>query len=351
MNLETFKRDIKNRYHTISSTDIDTKVSTMVDALSTEWATSPHALSQQELRIFTGAMIEEEGHALYGELEELMAQKERIERQIARKSEELQHLKYNLYNALEKHLSGNDETLEKLHQVKLQSIDLLEILEEITESAIITTLEKGIDTEETLEEIIKEITFTALNANILNATRIRRILASILQNALNIAEATPNQADIILRGTLHGIHNALLRSIEKFHQYLLYVPEEVKALYRDEYKTIEVELDNVDTLYTQIIHGLHAHNDPILIGKLEGINHDLSSGSDELKHLSKETVELLRTRLAKIKKGVTERGNKLLKSKSAQEAKAMGTRAWSVAKSTMQGAIKGAKDAMEKDKK
>ncbi|MDD5052167.1 MAG: hypothetical protein PHO27_05475 [Sulfuricurvum sp.] len=348
MNLETFKRDIKSRYNTITGNEIEVKVSTMIDALSTEWATSPHALSQQELRIFTGAMIEEEGHTLYGELEDLIAQKERIERQIARKSEELQHLKYNLYNALEKHLSGNDETLEKLHQVKLQSIDLLEILEEITESAIITTLEKGSDTEETLEEIIKEITFTALNANILNATRIRRILASILQNALNIAEATPNQADTILRGTLRGIHSALIRSIEKFRQYLLYVPEEVKALYRDEYKTIEVELDNVETLYTQIIHGLLAHNDPVLISQLQTINNEISSNSDELKHLSKETVELLRTRLAKIKKGVTERGNKLLKSKSAQEAKAMGTRAWSVAKSTMQGAIKGAKEAMDK---
>ncbi len=351
MNLETFKRDMKNRYRSLSVTDIEKKVSDMIGALESEWATSAHALSLQELRIFTGAMIEEEGHALYGELEDLMAQKERIERQIARKSEELQHLKYNLYNALEKHLTGNDETLQKLHNVKLQSIDLLEILEEITESAIITTLEKGSDTEETLQEIIKEITFTSLNANILNATRIRRILASILQNALNIAEATPNQAETILRGTLHGIHNALLRSIEKFHQYLLYVPEEVKALYRDEYKTIEMELDNVDTLYAQIIHGLHAHNDPILIRKLEAINHELSSDSEELKHLSKETVELLRARLAKIKKGVSERGNKLQKSKSAQEAKAIGVRAWSVAKSTMQGAIKGAKEAMEKDKK
>jgi hypothetical protein len=44
-------------------------------------------------------------------------------------------------------------------------------------------------------------------------------------------------------------------------------------------------------------------------------------------------------------------GSKLLNSKSAQEAKAIGVRAWSVAKSAMNGAIKGAKDAMEKDKK
>jgi hypothetical protein len=346
MNLETLKRDIKSRYRHLLTGDIDTKVSSIIDALNTEWAMSTHGLSLQELKTLASAILEEEGHTLHDELEELIAQKERIERQILRKSEELQHLKYSLFDALEKHLGNSDEMLEKLHQVKLQSVDLLDILEEITESAIITTLEKGSDIEETLHEIIKEITFETLNANVLNAVRIRRILASILQSAINIAEATPNQADTIFRGTLRGIRSALIKSIEKFHQYLLYVPDEVKALYRDEYKTIETELDRIDTLFSQIFHSLKSHNSASIVQHLERISQETSS--DELSNLSKETVELLRNRLSKIKRGVTMRGTKLLHSKSAQEAKAIGVRAWSVAKSTMQGAIKGAKEAMDK---
>lgn len=346
MNLETLKRDIKSRYRHLLTGDIDTKVSSIIDALNTEWAMSTHGLSLQELKTLASAILEEEGHTLHDELEELIAQKERIERQILRKSEELQHLKYSLFDALEKHLGNSDEMLEKLHQVKLQSVDLLDILEEITESAIITTLEKGSDIEETLHEIIKEITFETLNANVLNAVRIRRILASILQSAINIAEATPNQADTIFRGTLRGIRSALIKSIEKFHQYLLYVPDEVKALYRDEYKAIETELDRIDTLFSQIFHSLKSHNSASIVQHLERISQETSS--DELSNLSKETVELLRNRLSKIKRGVTMRGTKLLHSKSAQEAKAMGVRAWSVAKSTMQGAIKGAKEAMDK---
>ena len=346
MNLETLKRDIKSRYRHLLTGDIDTKVSSIIDALNTEWAMSTHGLSLQELKTLASAILEEEGHTLHDELEELIAQKERIERQILRKSEELQHLKYSLFDALEKHLGNSDEMLEKLHQVKLQSVDLLDILEEITESAIITTLEKGSDIEETLHEIIKEITFETLNANVLNAVRIRRILASILQSAINIAEATPNHADTIFRGTLRGIRSALIKSIEKFHQYLLYVPDEVKALYRDEYKTIETELDRIDTLFSQIFHSLKSHNSASIVQHLERISQETSS--DELSNLSKETVELLRNRLSKIKRGVTMRGTKLLHSKSAQEAKAIGVRAWSVAKSTMQGAIKGAKEAMDK---
>lgn len=277
-----------------------------------------------------------------------MAQKEQIERLIVRKSEELQQFKYRFFDTLEKMFADNEPLLEKLHQIKIQSIDLLDILEEMVESAIITTLEKGSDIEETLHEIIKEITFETLNANVLNAVRIRRILASILQTSLNVAEATPNQAETILRGSLLGIRSALYKSIEKFHQYLLYLPDEVKALYRNEYKTIETELDNVDTLFVQVIQSLKHHNTPTMMDTLASIAQDIRFDTEEITHLSKQTVELLRNRLSKLTRGVTEQGNKLFKSKSAQEAKAMGVRAWSVAKAAMEGAVKGAKDAMDK---
>lgn len=302
----------------------------------------------QELREFTTSLLKETTLSFHNELEDLMAQKEQIERQISRKSEDLQQLKYRFFDILEKQFADNEAMLEKLHQIKIQSVDLLDILEEMVESAIITTLEKGSDIEETLHEIIKEITFETLNANVLNAVRIRRILASILQIALNLAEATPNQADTILRGTLLGIRSALYKSIEKFHQYLLYVPEEVKALYRAEYKTIEEELDNIDTLFIQVIHSLKNRNSSIMIARLETISDDIRFDTEEIKHLSKETVELLRNRLSKLTRNVSEKSAQLLNSKSAQEAKAMGARAWSVAKSAMDGAIKGAKEAMDK---
>lgn len=329
MNAETLTTDIHNRFSAQNTPD----------------------MPLQELREFTTSLLKEATLSFHNELEDLIAQKEQIERQIARKSDELQQLKYRFFDILEKLFADNDTMLEKLHQIKIQSVDLLDILEEMVESAIITTLEKGSDIEETLHEIIKEITFETLNANVLNAVRIRRILASIIQTALNIADATPNQADTILRGTLLGIRSALYKSIEKFHQYLLYVPEEVKALYRAEYKTIEEELDNIDTLFIQVIHSLKNRNSSIMITRLEAISDDIRFDTEEIKHLSKETVELLRNRLSNLKRNVSEKSAKLLNSKSAQDAKAMGVRAWSVAKSTMQGAIKGAKDAMDKERK
>jgi len=97
-----------------------------------------------------------------------------------------------------------------------------------------------------------------------------------------------------------------------------------------------------------VIHSLKNRNSSVMIGRLEAISDDIRFDTEEIKHLSKETVELLRNRLSKLTRNVSEKSAKILNSKSAQDAKAMGVRAWSVAKSTMQGALKGAKDAMDK---
>jgi hypothetical protein len=324
MSTETFKNNLQEKYQTADT------------------------LTPQELRDLTTSLLRQETLSAHDELQDLIAQKERIERQITRKSEELQHLKYRFFDVLEKIFTNDEKMLEKLHNIKIQSVDLLDILEEMVESAIITTLEKSAEVEETLHEIIKELTFQTLNANVLNAVRIRRIFSSILQSAINIAEATPNQAEPILRGTLLGMRSALHKSIEKFRQYLLYVPEEVKVLYRAEYQLIEDELEQIHTLFGQIVHGLSKHNSPIMIEKLTSIGTEIKFDTDELSLLSQETAKLLQNKLSKLKREVSARGAKLLNSASAQEAKAMGIRAWSVAKSAMDGAIKGAKEAMEK---
>jgi len=346
MNLESFKHGIKTKYKSLSSNDINTKISDTLSSLETDWETNPSTLSFQELKVMATAMLEEETRSLHDTISDLLAEKERIDRQIARRSEELQNLKYHFFNALENAASDNQQLIEMIHQVKIQSIDLLDILEEMVESAIITTLEKGSNIEETLHEIIKEITFQTLNANVLNAVRIRRIFASILQSALNVSEAMPTKAETIYKGTLLGIRSALHKSIEKFHQYLLFIPDEVKALYREEYKTIEAELANIDTLMDQVLHGLESHNSPELMKALRKVSHEIRFDTDEIQFLSRQTAELLRKRLERITNAVA--SSKIMQSKSAQEAKAMGVRAWSVAKSAMEGAIKGAKDAMDK---
>jgi hypothetical protein len=81
-----------------------------------------------------------------------------------------------------------------------------------------------------------------------------------------------------------------------------------------------------------------------MIDKLKSIGQDIRFDTEELAILSHETVELLRTKLGRLKQEMNDRRNQLINSASAQEAKAMGARAWSVAKA----AIKSAKEVMDK---
>ena len=311
-------------------------------------ATSLDTASLLEL---TQKTLKEATSTTHNELQELLLEKERLEHKISRKSDELQHLKYTFFDTIESLHPDNKEFLEKLHNIKVQSVELLDILEEMIESAILTTLEKGDDIQGTLHEIIKEITFQTLNAHILNAVRIRQIFTSILQSSLNVAIASPNQADLILRGTLLGIRSALSRSIEKFRQYLLYVPEEVKALYRNEYLTIETQLEHLDTLSLDILSDLRKTNPPAIVNQLTRVTLEIPLDEDDLSLLSKETASLLKSKLATFHQELLQRSEKLLASPKAQEAKAMGIRAWSVAKASMQGAINSAKEAIDKNTK
>ncbi len=308
-------------------------------------ATSLDTASLLEL---TQKTLKEATSTTHDELQELLLEKERLEHKISRKSDELQQIKYRFFDSIESLYSNDTEFLEKLHGIKIQSVELLDILEEMIESAVLTTLEKGDDIQETLHEIIKEITFQTLNAHILNAVRIRQIFTSILQSSLNVAQASPNQADLILRGTLLGIRSALVRSIEKFRQYLLYVPEEVKALYHNEYLTIETQLKHLDTLSLDILSDLRKTNSPTIVNQLAQIALEVRLDEDDLSILSHETANLLKGKLTSFHQEIMHRSEKLLSSPKAKEAKAMGVRAWSVAKATMEGAIKSAKEAMDK---
>lgn len=319
--------------HYAAATLSKDKIITIIDELRAGHTIGEN-LSIDELRAITSTLLKLEGSNIYSDIENLIAQKELIESQIAQKTHELQNLKYSLFDILENQIFNDETNLEQLHKIKIESLDLLEILDEIIQSAIITTLEKNTNISQTLREIVKDITYQSLNASVLNATRIRHIIATILQSAISVCEASPNHAQQILDGTFRGIDDALYKTIEKFHQYLLFAPEELKVLYKDEYKTIEIELDSIESLYKQIIGSIASTNHATYIEMLYEINRDLQS-TTSLSEIAQKTLNLLRNRLDKIKKQVSQKRSQLLQSRSAQEAKAIGSRAWSVAKNAV----------------
>lgn len=336
MELSKFERDIAISYKNLKSESLNDKVSHIIEHIQNEWSVSKSELSSSQLKTLAETIISQETSQLHDELQELLAQKERIERQIDRKREAFQESKYHVFNAIEASFEDTDELFQtRLHQVKLQSLDLFDMLAEMVESAIITTLEKGHDIEDTVREFSKDITYETLSEGEVSSVRIRRVIATMLQTAVDIAEATPNKAEELLRGMLRGIRAGLVRTLSRFKKQLIYMPDEMKSM---------IQTDDplkVDQLFSQVIHDVSNQSSGSCKEVLGRISKEIHYDMEELVQISKETMDLMRDR-------IKQRSSKVLGSKTAQEAKRMGVTAWSSAKTVMNSAIKSAKEKIEK---
>ena len=350
MNIEQFERDIKSSYKSIKTDSLQDKIQKLLGHVETEWNIDSKKLTLHELKIIASTVIDAETLNLHNELEELLAQQDQIQRRIDKKSHELQTSKYDLFNTLEEALSdAPKQTVLKLHQIKLQSIDLFDMLSETVESAILTALEKNDnDIDETIEEVIKEITYETINEGPLNSIRIRKILSSLIQTAVDVAEATPNQMSTILKSTLKGARTGLVKSIDRFKQQLLYMPDEAKTILLSDYDHTYDELIHTDTVFKQVISSISQANSAQTKKSLEEITGNMKYDLEELMHISKETVDVMKDRFSLLKKDAFQRGSKVLKSQKAQEAKRMGIQALGVARSALENAIKSAKNAIDK---
>lgn len=354
MDLDKLQRDLKNSYKT-NLTNVDERVSDILNHLHNEWYTDIDTLSLHEIKVVATSILDIETNTLHSEVEMLLAEKEKIERALERKAIELQESKYNVFNAIESMLDNNNNAtniLSKLHQVKLQSIDLFDLLGEMVESAIVTTLEKDTDGEikETIEEVIKDLTFEAIKEGSLNTIRVRKILSTILQSAVDIAEATPTRAANILEPVLKGMRSGLIHSIDRFKQRLAFMPVEAKHILIEDYDTIIEDLNQSDVLFSQVVQTKADESSDTIKQILLTINKDMKYDLEELVKISKETAEVMKERFSVLAKTAVTRADNAMRSQTAQEAKRMGKQAWSVARGALGTAIKSAKGAIDNKK-
>jgi hypothetical protein len=354
MNTEKLERDLLDKCAKLDGLEPEGQKKLIDDTmnhLQSEWDINITHIDTPELKILSSAVLTQATSSLNAELQDLLLQKERIERQLSKKSHALQSIKHQLFTLIEELLKekGADHTsISKLHSIELQSMDLLNLLEEMVESAIITTLEKGSNIEETLEELAKEITIQTLDEGILSAERIRHVISTILRTAIEVAEASPNSAPAILEGTIKGMRTGLIRSLDIFNKKFLFTPDEAKMILIEDPHALYNELHHTDALFIHTIEALAAQSSPSIKSELENVLADIRYDMQELVLISKETIDVLGDKLSQLAKEAMQKSSDLLQSKKAQEAKKMGIHAWSVARSVIDGAIKGAKDAIDK---
>ena len=348
MNVQELEEDLKTSYST-KLPNIEERVSNVIAHITDKFNLEINSLSTEQMQTLSATILNIETKNLHDEVEALHAQKEQIERKIERQSHALQEAKYTVFNALELQLNKKDiQALAKLHQIKLQTIDLYDILGEIVESAIITALEKDMEINDAIMEVIKDITFEAIKEGSLSTIRIRKILSTILYSAIEIAEASPVQAQKILAPTLKGMRAGLIHAITRFKQRLVFIPIEAKHIIIEDYDTIIEDLNQTDSLFAQVIQTQAANSSSAIKVSLDNINKDMKYDLDELLRISKDTAEVMKERFSSLASKTMKKADEALKSQKAIEAKKMGKQALEIAKSAIDSALKSAKSAIDK---
>lgn len=352
MELEKLEEALNNSYNRRLKS-LDKRVTQAFKSAQEELSIDTNSLSLQEVKTLSTTILDLETKKLKENVEALLLQKEQLEKDLEKASLELQNAKYEVFNTLEVQLESNSDTLSKLHQVKLQSIDLYDILSEMVESAIITALEKDKDgnISQTTEELIKEVTFEAIKEGSLNTIRIRKILATILQSSIDIAEATPNRAEEILGSVLRGMRSGLISSIGRFKKRLAFMPVEAKHILIEDYDTIIEDLHQTDTIFSQVILTQASESSQAIRQILVNLNKKMKYDLEELLHISKEAAEAMKNKFSEFAKKTMRRADSALHLNKASEAKRMGKQAWGVAKTALENTIKSAKDVMKKENK
>lgn len=343
MNIEEFERDIHNKLKASRTKNLQTLSHNVFEHIQNEWQMTPEHLSMQELKVLIHAIIAKQTQQDLTELEELIAEKEQIERHIERTRKDIQSKKLEVFESVEEELNDAPQNMHvKLHQIKMQSIDLLDMLQETTESALLAALEKGVSIEESIEEFSKELTYETLSESVLSSIRIRKVLSTIISTAIDVADATPNQAHEILYGTLKGTRKGLTDAIERFKKQLLFMPDEAKLLLVKDYDALQ-DLSQSDTLFNHIIDDHMLNKNSLITTTLKQIKKEMHFDMDELIHISKDAADTVKLHLSAMAKEAMLRSSKMLKSQTASDAKRLGVQAISAAKSALEQAIKKGK--------
>jgi len=313
------------------------------------------SLSHETLEELSFATLDYETDQKRQELQQLLTQKEKLELEIRTKTSELQEIRQTTFEAIESALIEKFGTLEpayqkRLTQLKIQAIDILDLLHEITESAFVAALENGENIEATFTEISRDLTRKTLKDGYLTLDRAQRVVDTIIASAADIAEAAPNFSSEILRGTLYGTKKGLTQSIRAFKERFDYIPDELRPMQIKNMEQTLKDLQHTDRLFIQLVQD-QAKLCPASIEKellyiVERMRPDLS----ELIMASKDAFTVISKQLAAVRKEAISRGQSVMQSKTAIEAKRMGVNVWDVAKNALNGAISSAKDAMDKKK-
>lgn len=342
--------------------------------------------SVENIDAIISGLIKSASHDKEEFLYKTIYEKEQLEKSITKQKDTIKNNILGTFNILEKHIQKLDDSLsskslQALSDAKLRGVEMLGILKETTSEAILTTLEKAKDIEDTTFEITKNITYQAINEGEFSKQRFIEISKGILEVTIEIADEDQSNAKDLLHGAIRGTKEGMIKAIDKFKNDLKFTPEELEELLYSDLSTIKKELLSVEDDFIFMLEDLQTRSNGIskeIIGDV--LETEFNNSFAKIKRASTEAREILSEKIEELKKNSSYLESDFIKKaeqtieelekaasakveslknfefenekaqKAAAEAKRLGNHAWEVAKGAVESALKGAKDAINKNK-
>ncbi|MDX1809350.1 MAG: hypothetical protein R3331_07400 [Sulfurospirillaceae bacterium] len=346
-----------------------------------------HAKSAKNIAAVICGLLRAASHDKEEFLYKTIYEKEQLEKSINQQKSIIKEEITGTYQVLEKHIESLPEDTKEvafraLHDTKLNALEMLGILRETTEEALLTTLEKGSYIQETTFEISKNLAFQGISDGDFDKRRFLDIANTIIDVTLEIAQENINHSKELIYGAVDGVKEGIAKSIDKFKNDIKFAPDEVEDILGKSLAETKKELLEVEDEYIRLLKNLSVQYDEqtqkILYEKVEKYNstverlkratHEASEAIanrieelkeevsiEELKELASEKFESLKKDVNSFEEMASEKFESFKKNettkKATLEAKKLGLRAWEVAKTMLDSAVKNAKESMKKDEK
>ena len=178
-------------------------------ALHEEGLKSPRAISSVIDGLLKATSADKEAF-----LYKTIYEKEQLEKSIFLQKQTIKATITDTFHVLEAHIAAmQDDTkanaLSALNDAKLRGIEMLGILKETTQEALLTTLEKGNDISDTIYEITKNLSFQAICEGELTKQRIIDIASTVISAGIDIADEDLGHAKVILDGSINGVKEGI----------------------------------------------------------------------------------------------------------------------------------------------
>ena len=321
-------------------------------------------------------------------------EKEQLEKSIYSQKQQIRTTLADTFNTLEIHIASmqpetKQNALTAIHDTKLRGIEMLGILKETTAEALLTTLENGSDIADTIHEITKNLAFQTIHEGDFTKQRMINISSTIIGASIEIADEDLGHAKDILDGSINGVREGITKAIEKFKNDLKYAPTDaMEGLLETDLSELRKELVRIDEQFITLLEVLASQSEGISASLIKEMIKEMNSSTVKIKRAANDAKEVIGERIEQLKseasvfeKTFKDRAEKKFESlkkdvndlekkasakvesfkqfefendtakQVAQEAKKLGFRAWEVAKNMMDGAVKGAKEAMKKEDK